>query len=96
LWKVFLEIEAVKAQFAHDMCRFVEVFGPTAEYLRHHGAFRRCIEEVAEDALTATPQPLDVGELGEYYVRPSVETMHGAAWCIGDAIHWCQANNRLL
>jgi hypothetical protein len=87
LWNSFLDIEAVKAQFADDMCCTVKVFWSAAEYLSYNGPFCWGIEKIAENAITTTPKALNTREFGYDHVWSSVEAVHGATWCICNAVH---------
>src|SRR5947209_12790439 len=91
-----INIYSVKAQFTYDMGSLVEVFGPTAKDLCHNRPFCRCVQEVTEDTITPSPESLNVGKLSEHNIRPSIEAMHRAARCIGDAIHRRKCDYRLL
>jgi hypothetical protein len=95
LWQVFLNIEAIKAKFADDVRGLVKVFRATAEDLRHDWAFRRRIQEVAKDTLTAAPKSLNIRKLGQHHIRPSIQPVHCPARRIRYAIHGCKPNNRL-
>src|SRR5690242_16155216 len=75
-----INIYAIKSQFTDDVGGFVKVFGPTAKDLCYNGAFCRCIQEIAKDAIAAPPESLNVCKLSEDDIRASIETMHRAAW----------------
>jgi hypothetical protein len=87
LWNSFLNIQAVKAQFADDMCCAVKVFRPAAEYLSYYGPFCRGIEKIPEYAITATPKTLNIREFGYDHVGSSIKTVHGAARRISNTVH---------
>src|SRR2546423_1571129 len=91
-----IDIETVEAEFADDMCCFIKVFRLASEYLCHDGPFRGRVEKIAEDAVATTPEPFDIGKLSQHHVGASIETMHGAAWSVSDAIHRGKGNGRLL
>ena len=74
------------------------------EFLDVHGVGQRKLEEygecflaeIAEDAIAASSEPLNVCKLSENNIRTSIEAVHCATRCIGDAIHRRKGDNRLL
>src|SRR5262249_27726256 len=85
-----IDIYPVKAQLTANVGGLIEVLWPASKDLSYNGTLGGSIEKDAKDAVTAAPEPFNVGKLGQNYIGASIKAMHGTVRCIRNAIHWGQ------